>query len=1035
MTRFISWITEYSYRKAWLVMVAVVMVVAFGGYTVTRVRQELIPDIELPMITVVVQVPDTQATDLTQSVTVPLESQFEQLDGVKSLSSTTVAGLSVVTAEYDFGANLESAEDDIRRAIDQTPLPTTAQVSVLKFDPTLLPIVEFSLEGELSQSELLTLAQTEVLPFIRSLDGVASVEVVGGASREVIVTLDASEMVQRGVTYQQVTAALQANNVLIPSGALQTPEFTQPIETVAVLQTLDSIRSITVQGADGQPVRLGEIATVEDVQAASTGVARTNGKPAVSIRVTKEKSANTVETSHRVLDELKEIEERLPEGAAITIFSDQAEYIEESISGVIEEGIIGGVLAIIIVFIFLSNWRTTLVTAVSIPLSILVAVILLDRMGYSLNIMTLGGLTIAIGRVIDDSIVVLENVYRHMAEGQPPFAAIVNGAREVTIAIVGATATTCAVFLPLGMVGGLVGQLFLSFSLAVAFALLASLIVAVTVIPALAKFTIAGKVKAHPEKKATETRLARAYAPILRWSLKNRWKTLGIAAAAFVASLALVPLLPVVFLPPSGENIVTVTVNARPGQTQDAVLEQAIAVEELLQDYDLVSMQTIITGATSDIGAIGNILMGQGANSATIRAEFGSGDRQDIANDLRERIAAELPNSENISVTASGGDFDMGSGISFTVSAENEQAAQYIPEVAQKVAEAVASVEHTANVSSDVGATIPTLQVVVDPERAAAAGVSPALVAERLGSLSSNATVTNVDLGNGPQRLRVVVGGVSLADRESLEAFEVAPGVAIRDVADIIEVARQVSITRVDGRPAATITADITDIDSAAVSADALAAVKKIDLPDGIEVYQGGIAADIEEGFSSLFFAIGASVVLVYVIMVILFQSWLDPFVILFSLPLAVIGAIVALVVTGSPLSVSALIGILMLVGIVVTNAIVMLEFVIMLRHERGYSTYEALMEGAQTRLRPILMTAIAAMLALIPLSLGLTEGALIAADLGRVVIGGLFSSTMLTLVVVPVVYSLVDDLKRKLARAPQTERRAAATREQAAQG
>lgn len=1034
MSRLISWITEYSYRKAWLVMVAVVMVVAFGGYTVTKVRQELIPDIELPILTVVVQVPDTQATDLTQSVTMPLESQLGQLDGVERLNSTTVAGLAVVTVEYDFGANLDSAEDDVRRALDQTPLPPTAQTTVLKFDPTLLPIVEFSLQGELSQSELLELAQAEVLPFIQSLEGVASVEVVGGATREVVVALDAAALVERGVTYEQVTAALQANNVLVPSGALQSEDLIQPIETVAVLRNLDDIRAITVQGANGEAVRLGDIASVEEVQAASTGVSRTNGQPAVGIRVTKEKTANTVETSHRVLDRLDEIEERLPEGAAFTVAFDQAEFIEESISGVVEEGIIGGVLAIIIVFIFLSNWRTTLVTAVSIPLSILVAVILLDQMGHSLNIMTLGGLTIAIGRVIDDSIVVLENVYRHMAEGQPSFAAIVNGAREVTIAIVGATATTCAVFLPLGLVGGLIGQLFLSFSLAVAFALIASLVVAVTVIPALAKLTIAGRVKAHPEKKATDTRLARAYAPILRWSLKNRWKTLGIAGAAFVASLALLPLLPVVFLPPAGENMVTVTVNARPGQTQEAVLEQAIAVEELLQDYDLVSMQTVITGASSDIGAIGNILMGQGANSATIRAEFGSGDRQDIANELRERIAAELPGSENISVTASGGGFDMGSGIAFTVSAENEQVAQHIPQVAQQVAEAVASVKHTANVSSDVGATIPTLQVVVDPARAAAAGVSPTQVAERLGSLASNATVTTVDFGRGPQRLRVVVGGVSLTDRESLAAFEVAPGVAIRDVADIVEVDRQVSITRVDGRPAATITADITDIDSAAVSADALAAVNKIELPEGIEVEQGGIAADIEEGFSSLFFAIIASVVLVYVIMVMLFQSWLDPFVILFSLPLAIIGAIVALVITGSPLSVSALIGVLMLVGIVVTNAIVMLEFVIMLRDERGYSTYEALMEGAQTRLRPILMTAIAAMLALIPLSLGLTEGALIAADLGRVVIGGLFSSTLLTLVVVPVVYSLVDDLKHKLARSPQAGR-AAIARQEPAQG
>lgn len=1017
MSRFISWVTEYSYRKAWLVLVAVLLVVAFGAYTLTRVRQELIPDIEFPLLTIVAQVPDTQASDLSTSVTLPLEERLGTIPGVKSLDSTTVAGLTLISVSYNFGADLKAAEAEVRRAIDETRLPATADISILKFDPTILPIVEFSLQGELTQSELFELAQQEVVPAIQGIDGVGAVTIVGGAVREVLVTLDASALLDAGVTYEQVTAALQANNVLIPSGQVTTNGRTQPLETLAVYRSIDDIRAITVTGADGESVRLDALGTIEDVQAPSTGITRTNGEPAVGISVTKEKDANTVNTAHAVVDAIEDAEANLPEGASITIFQDQSEFIEESINGVIEEGLIGGVLAIVIVFLFLQNWRTTLVTAVSIPLSIIAAVILLDRLGYSLNIMTLGGLTIAIGRVIDDSIVVLENVYRHMSEGQASFPAIINGAREVTIAIVGATATTCAVFLPLGLVGGLIGQLFLSFSLAVAFALIASLVVAVTVIPVLAKFTIAGRVKVEPGKKATDTRLARAYAPILRWSLKNRWKTLGLAGAAFVASLALVPLLPVVFFPSSGENIITITVNARPGQTQESVLDQAIEVEDLLAAYDLKALQTVITGAGSDLGAISNILSGQGANSATITAEFGDGDRQEIASDLRGRIEDQLPEGGNITVSATGGDFGPSEGIAFTIAATNEQAAAHIPEVANQVAAAVANVKDAANVSTDIGSTIATLQVVVDAPRAAAAGLSAADIASRLGSLSSNTAVTSVDFGEGPQRVRVVVAGADVSSVDALSAFEVAPGVRLDDVADVVEVERQVSLTRVDGDPAATVSADITGTDTAAISADALSAVNKIDLPDGIEVKQGGVAADINEGFANMLFAIASSVVLVYVLMVLLFRSWLDPFVILFSLPLAVIGAIVALVVTGSALSISALIGVLMLVGIVVTNAIVMLEFVIMLREERGYSTREAVLEGAQTRLRPILMTAIAAMLALIPLSLGLTEGALIAADLGRVVIGGLFSSTLLTLVVVPVVYTLVDDLKVRVAR------------------
>lgn len=1015
MSRLVSWITEYSYRRAWLVVAVALALAGYGLYTMFNVRQELIPDIEFPVVVVIVQVPDAQANDVSRSVTIPLEERLTALEGVKRLESTTVAGLALISLEYDFGSNLDAAEDDIQAVLDSTRLPAASASSILTFDPTVLPIVDFSLQGDLSEADLREIARRDIVPALEKIDGVASVSVVGGAAREVVVSLDAGALVTSGLTYNEITQALADNNVLIPSGRITANGTSLPIETVATYQSLDDIRALQLRAPDGTTLKLGDIATVEVGQAASTGVTRADGQPAVAIRVTKEKSANTVETSHAVTDALHELEGTLPAGASITVFQDQAEFITDSINGVVEEGLIGGILAVVIVFLFLSNWRTTLVTAVSIPLSIVLAVVLLDRLGYSINIMTLGGLTIAIGRVIDDSIVVLENVYRHMAEGEEPFPAIITGAREVTIAIVGATATTCAVFLPLGLVGGLVGELFLSFSLAVVFALIASLIVAVTVIPVLLKLAIAGRVKIEPEKRAADTRLARAYSPILRWSLGNRWKTLGLATAAFVASLALVPLLPVVFLPPAGENIITVTVNANPGQTQDAVLEQATAVEQLLEAYDVKAMQTIITGAGSDIGAVGNILSGQGANSAAITVEFASGDKDDIAADLRDRLPRELPGSGNIAVSSTGG-FAPPSGIVFTVSAETEADASRVPEVAALVADAVRGTEGTANVKSDVGSSTQTLQITVDSQRAFDAGVSPQELSEFVSSLSSSTAVTTVDLGEGPVSLRVLVSGATQTPQQ-LAALELRPGVRIGDVASIDTIERQERLTRVDGRPGATISADVTGEDTAGIAADALSAVNRIDVPDGVLVEQGGIASDIEESFSNLFFAIIASIVIVYLLMVLLFHSWLDPFVILFSLPLAVIGAIVALVITGSALSVSSLIGLLMLVGIVVTNAIVMLEFVNMLKHERGYSTYDAIVEGAQTRLRPILMTAIAAMLALVPLSLGLTEGALIAADLGRVVIGGLFSATILTLVVVPVVYSLVDDLKRRFAR------------------
>jgi HAE1 family hydrophobic/amphiphilic exporter-1 len=555
---------------------------------------------------------------------------------------------------FDYGTDLNGAEAAVRQAIAGAQLGANVSTSILKIDVSIMPIVVFSLQGDLSQAELYALAQSQVVPNLTKLDGVASVSVNGGALTEIVVTLDRQKLLDSGLTYDQVAQALQANNVILPSGQLATGDSVLPLQTVAVYKSLDDIRSIGVRptsaaGASAGVVRLGDIATVTEAPAASTGASRTDGQPAVSIQVVKEKDANTVQVAHAVTRELKKIEPTLPQGASFTVFSDQSTSITDSINGVIQDALLGGVLAVIIVFLFLANWRTTLVTAVSIPLSVIVAVVLLDRMGYSINIMTLGGLTIAIGRVIDDSIVVLENIYRHMSQGERSLPAIINGAREVSIAITGATATTCAVFLPLGLVGGLIGQMFWSFALAVVFALLASLAVAVAVIPALTRFTIAGRVKVREKAGPGDTRLAKVYTPVLCWALGHRWITLGIAGGLLVGSLALLPRLPMQFLPDSSTKTVTVTVSARPGQTQDSVLQQAIAVEKLLPDFSVDRFQTVISGTSNDLGVISNIVTGKSANAATITVELAKGgpDKNAVASELlrfrfRRRLRARL---------------------------------------------------------------------------------------------------------------------------------------------------------------------------------------------------------------------------------------------------------------------------------------------------------------------------------------------------------------------------------------------------------
>ncbi len=1015
MRQIVTWLTEFSFRKAGIVALVTLLISAYGIFAMTRINQELIPDINFPILTVIVQSPGDQPDQVVQNAIAPIEAASTGIPGMNDTESTTVAGFGVILYTFDFGVSTADARASVQEVLDGLPFGPNVQTSILAFDPASFPVVVFDLQGDLSQAELSNIAQGIVLPELMGVDGVGSVQVVGGAVNEIEISLDREQMLQQGIGFEQVAGALTANNVILPSGEILTGEVSVPIQTLAIYRTLEDIENLPIQTGNGSFVTLSDVATVEQIEGRSVGRSRTNGEPSVSIQVVKTRDANTVNVANTVVDVLNDLDSSLPGGASISILENQAEYIEDSIAGVIEKGLVGGALAILIVFLFLWNFRSTLITAVSLPLSMLMAIGGMYLAGHTLNIMTLAGLTIAIGRVIDDAIVVLENIYRHMAEGEEPRAAVRNGAREVTLAIVGATATTCAVFLPIGLVGGFIGVLFLPFALAVVFALVASLIVAVTVIPMMIRFTIAGKVKVEPEKRAADTFLGRVYTPVLKWSLTHRWTTLLIAGAFFIGSMSLIPLLDVAFLPDDGVNSITVQVNARPGETQEAVLDQAVSIEELLGGFDVVRYQTVITGASGDFGAIANILSGNDPNSATMTVEFAASvDRQEAAIELRELIADEIPDSENVSVSAAGAGFG-GSGVAISITGATPDAVGRLPEFTEQVAAAVASVGDTANVSSNIATLQPTVQVLVNPAQAAEFGLTPAAISSSLGNLSISQVVTMAALENGQFPVRLVVSNGEAPTVDDLAGLEIIPGVRLDQVATLEMVDQQVSVTRVNGQVASSVTADITSVNTGGVSAEVQQAVDKLAVPDGVEVLVGGVAGDIDEGFTQMFIAIIISVLLVYGIMALLFKSWLDPFVILFTLPLAAIGAILALLVSNTPLSISVMIGVLMLVGIVVTNAIVMLEFVIMLRKEQRLSTHDALVLGAQTRLRPILMTALATMLALVPLSIGLFgDGALIAADLGRTVVGGLFTSTLLTLVVVPAVYSLVDDMKHR---------------------
>jgi HAE1 family hydrophobic/amphiphilic exporter-1 len=774
------------------------------------------------------------------------------------------------------------------------------------------------------------------------------------------------------------------------------------------------------------PIFLKDIATVAQVGVPTTGYARTDGVPSLTLTVTKTSTANTVLVADAVSQKLAEIGAANAATVKVTVISDLSTFIKESRDGLLREGGLGALFAVLTIFLFLFSIRSTLVAAVSIPLSVLTALVVMQITGITINVMTLGGLAVAVGRVVDDAIVVLENIYRHRALGEDRMTASLKGPREVSGAITSATMTTVAVFLPLGLVGGIVSQLFLPFALTVTFALLASLVVALTVVPVLAYLFI-GRVKLNVDEdgEPKNSFWIRAYTPTILLALRSRltkWAILGVATVLFLVSMAIVPLLPTQFINAGSEKLLQVTVAPPAGTSSTAVLAQAVEAETiLLADPEVQHVQTSVPGeGDTSFGTITAALSGRPANSATLTVRLSDTvDLNSYAQHLSAELAPVKTDGYDVAVAQTAG--FTSNGLRIVISSEDPAA---VAAATDQLMKALAGDSDLLNLKTDLSRGTPEVQVVVDPNKAIGAGLTAAQVAGevRIALVGQEATKVLVDPAQGPLPLFVQVDPRQVTSVETLRALPVgtAATVPLGAIAAVDQVDAQGSITRVDQAPAATVSAEISSKDTGAVSKDVQ---KQIDalkadgsIPANVDVKLAGVTQQQNEAFGNLFVSMGVAILLVYVMMVLTFNSLITPFIILFSLPLATIGAFPALYLTGRPIGVSALIGFLMLIGIVVTNAIVLLDLVERLRSQ-GHSTKGALVEGGRTRVRPILMTAIATILALIPLAAGLSKGSIIAAELGTVVIGGLFSSTFLTLLVIPVLYSLVDGGKSGFAR------------------
>ena len=1034
-----SRLTELAVSKRSVALLLAVALFIGGISAWGSLKQELLPDIALPIITVVTADPGAGASDVADQVTKPIERAISGVAGLQMVQSTSANSIALVVAEFSYGTDVKATQAAIAQNVAALKLPqgVTPQVTALDINASPVIIASISGSGPNGQATAAQVAVAEVVPDLQGLDGVASVDLAGGLANRLVVTLDPTKMAAAGISIDQVEGVLSANNLTLPAGQLSDGSSRIPVSTSGSLTSVAQISGIVVGQLRATPpasvaptmIHISDIGTVALAQVPTTGYARTNGEPSLTITVSKNANANTVDVADAVTAKLAEIGASHP-GLKIITVTDLSNFIKASRDGLLHEGGLGALFAVITIFLFLFSLRSTLVAAVSIPLSVLTALVVMQVTGITLNIMTLGGLAVAVGRVVDDAIVVLENIYRHRAKGEDRLSAVLAGPREVAGAITSSTLTTVAVFLPIGFVGGIVSQFFLPFALTVTFALLASLVCALTIVPILAYLFIDRVKLAVDETGEPKNSLwVRAYSPTIRFVLRNRRTKLAVLALAtilFTGSVSLATRLPTEFISTGSDKVLQVSIVPPAGAATEAVLARATQAETILRaDPKVQLVQTTVPGegdtGTSTLSAA---FSGQPANSATMVVRLASDVNLDT---YTTKVAAELGpvkvDGFDVAVNQSGG--FSSNNLSIIVSAADPNA---VATATDAVVTALQSSPDLANAKSDLVKATPQIHIQVDPNKAFSAGLTAAQVAAQVRSALVGSLVTRVQLaGDGPIDLYVQLDPARVTSVDALKVLPVgtANKVALGSVADVAQVATQGSITRINQAPSASITADITSKDTGGASRAAQKVVDSLKasgaIPAGVDVTFSGVTQQQGQAFGGLFNSMAIAMLLVYVMMVLAFNSLITPFVIMFSLPLAAIGVFPALLLSGRAIGISALIGILMLIGIVVTNAIVLLDLVERLRRQ-GMPTTEALVEGGKTRVRPILMTAIATILALIPLAAGLNQGSIIAAELGTVVIGGLFSSTFLTLIVVPVVYSLVDGGKTRLARRTPVE-------------
>ncbi|WP_010283282.1 efflux RND transporter permease subunit [Bacillus timonensis] len=1018
-------ISKFSIKRPIFTLVTMFLVIILGFVSLMNIPLKLIPDINPPVGVVVANYYGASPNEVSEKVTKPLEQSLSTLPGLKTMSSTSQEGASLILLQFTWTTSIDDIENDILSRINQTQITDDAEAPrFLKFDPSQFPIIQLSLSMKGDGKGLQELAEG-LTTELTKVEGVANVNLSGVISEEIKVALDQERLEEYSLTQADIVNILRANSVSLPGNTIESKGrelTTRVISTLNSTQDIEEL-SVTVDPILGEKVILGDLAKIHLVPETQRTITRANMEPAMLLSVLQESDANTAQVSEEFQKELeKKLSQEKYKNVKADILFDQGDYVKIAIGNIISTLLLGGLFAMIVLFFFLRSIKSPLIIGIAIPYSVIVTFVLMYFSDFSLNILTLGGLALGIGMLVDNSIVVIENIYRHLSMGKEPKQAAADGTKEIGAAIIASTLTTVAVFIPVVFITGLIGELFTEFAVTIAFSLVASLVVALTVVPMLASRFLK-KPNENLETKRQASRGMVFLEKATRWSLRHRIFVLVFTVVMLGVSILGLFSVGTEFIPKSDEGFFTIKLKLENGVPLEETQETVAAIEKQLEDEKDVDVYVSLIGSTQEKSFRG----GGSSSEAEIYVKMeGVEDRKNSTFEFVDKKKKEIESSVRELHPHAVVKFNLQSSSGSTPNTlqfhVKDTDKERLDKAVAKILDSLVDLKDVTEVSTDVSETIDELQITIDKEKAFEEGLAPVQIASTVNDVTRGTRaflltdeknqIYPVNVSYDKDFTNNIEGLRNLLLKTQSNTY-----VSLDDVADIKVGKGPLTVRRIDQQHAVQFTVKyVTTTNLGAISKKVDEAVAGLDLSDETDLVYSGDKELLESSLDQMLLAFVLALTLIYIVMAAQFESLKYPFVIMFTVPLMVIGVAIGLYFTKTPIGITAIIGIIVLAGIVVNNAIVLVDY-INLKKGEGMSSYEAIVTAVKDRTRPVMMTASTTILGLLPLAFGIGEGSEINQPMGITVIGGLVSSTLLTLFITPIVYSLFDKETRRRAR------------------